>query len=157
MFGPKWSLMVGDADLGRDIRHRIFPRKLAAITLAFAVTPDTNPPSNIHVLIGRNGVGKTTLLHAMARVLIDNDEEDGYTGRFYFESSQSGLSPDTATPFAGVVSVSFSAFDRLPPLADAGDATNNLRYTYVGLKTRDASADNEWRLKKRSELCEEFR
>lgn len=39
------------------------------VRLEFAVCPNSKPPSNLHVLIGRNGVGKTRLLAGMADAL----------------------------------------------------------------------------------------
>ena len=33
--------------------------------------PESQPPTNIHVLIGRNGVGKTHLLNHMTRALVE--------------------------------------------------------------------------------------
>ena len=40
-----------------------------ALALSFAVDPSVNPPTNIHVLIGRNGVGKSTVLNMIAGFL----------------------------------------------------------------------------------------
>lgn len=62
------------------------------LALDFHVEPKSTPPTNIHVLIGRNGVGKSTLLREMAQ-------------RF--------LKPgDAETEIVNVVYSSFSAFDR---------------------------------------------
>jgi hypothetical protein len=43
------------------------------VELSFDVEPDSEPPTNIHVLIGRNGVGKTYLLNLMTRALAEED------------------------------------------------------------------------------------
>lgn len=54
----------------------------------FAVEPGSKPPSNIHVIIGRNGVGKTRLLAGMADALTDNKSVTiGLSGEFSFELS----------------------------------------------------------------------
>ncbi|MFJ7946879.1 hypothetical protein ACIQ6K_24975 [Streptomyces sp. NPDC096354] len=45
----------------------------------FQVTPESSPSSNIHVLIGRNGVGKTTLLRNLAGAVVRPDT-DGHFG-----------------------------------------------------------------------------
>lgn len=45
--------------------------------LSFKVVPSSKPPTNMHVLIGRNGVGKTTLLNGMIRSII----QGGWFGR----------------------------------------------------------------------------
>ncbi len=45
--------------------------------LEFEVEHEKMPPSNIHVLIGKNGVGKTTLLKDMINALEENGENHG--------------------------------------------------------------------------------
>lgn len=83
---------------------------LSGPTLAFEVVPYSLPPSNIHVLIGRNGVGKTTALNWLAQSLASDADAS--------EVSKSGSSDDTKWHFPTVVSVAFSAFDPFVPLAD---------------------------------------
>lgn len=39
----------------------------------FEVLPNSNPPSNVHVMIGRNGSGKTKMLQSMINSLISGD------------------------------------------------------------------------------------
>ncbi|OYQ67871.1 hypothetical protein B9G53_00530 [Pseudanabaena sp. SR411] len=41
------------------------------IVLNFEVEPESNPPTNVHVLIGSNGVGKTRILNYMSLSLVD--------------------------------------------------------------------------------------
>ena len=41
------------------------------LTLSFNVEPESRPPTNIHALIGSNGVGKTRLLNRLARAVAD--------------------------------------------------------------------------------------
>jgi hypothetical protein len=50
--------------------------KHKAPVLTFVVRPESTPPTNVHVLIGRNGVGKTYLLNNMARAVVDGREAD---------------------------------------------------------------------------------
>ena len=50
------------------------------VTLSFVVSPKSQPPTNIHVLIGRNGVGKTRLLHHMTRALVEDGADAGIVG-----------------------------------------------------------------------------
>ena len=45
--------------------------------LSFAVNPKSNPPTNVHVLIGRNGTGKTTLIKNMIRSIRCHDSPHG--------------------------------------------------------------------------------
>ena len=63
-------LAAGGARLSRyafDYQLPPATKNAAEISLSFEVVPDAEPPTNIHVLIGRNGVGKTTLLYRMTR------------------------------------------------------------------------------------------
>ena len=97
-----------------------------AVHLSFKVEPDSSPPSNIHVLIGRNGVGKTHLLNSMTNALVSRHQK---TGCFISNDR------DSDELFAGLVSVTFSAFDPFPPIAsDEEDKTEDIVYAYVGLK-----------------------
>ena len=45
------------------------------IEMSFKVEPLSRPPTNVHVLIGRNGVGKSHLLNAMSRALALREEK----------------------------------------------------------------------------------
>lgn len=56
--------------------------KIPSVNLSFNVVPESQPPSNVHVLIGRNGVGKTRLLHLMTRALIEESADEKDVGRF---------------------------------------------------------------------------
>jgi chromosomal replication initiation ATPase DnaA len=40
--------------------------------LSFNVEPEAFPPTNIHIIIGRKGVGKTYLINNMINSLIDD-------------------------------------------------------------------------------------
>jgi predicted ATPase len=76
-------------------------------TLGFSVEPTSSPPTNLHVLIGRNGVGKSRLMQKLAQCLLGRPEDpkDPF-GSLVFEND-----PMTTASFAGVIFVSFSAFD----------------------------------------------
>jgi predicted ATPase len=102
------------------------------LKLAFQVTPDSSPPTNIHVLIGRNGVGKSYLLNGMARALVSpgkNGDADGI-----FRSTHIYFGETTEIPFANVVSVTFSAFDEFAILPESLNASREIRYSNVGLR-----------------------
>lgn len=94
--------------------------------LEFRVTPESKPPTNIHVLIGRNGVGKTHLLDRMSRALVGVETETDDVGVVDFETEAA----DDTTDFSKVVSISFSAFDSLAPVKPQPGKD----YVYVGLK-----------------------
>ena len=100
-----------------------------ALVLDFEVKPKSFPPSNIHVLIGRNGVGKTHLLNLMTRALVEEGSKTRYTGQFTSEEEDSA-----GGPFVNLVSVTFSAFDPFDPLPDRREKSEGMRYSYVGLK-----------------------
>jgi predicted ATPase len=102
------------------------------LELTFNVEPNSTPPTNIHVLIGRNGVGKTHLLDGMMNSLL-NEKAQKY-GNFYSE--------DYKQIFSSVISVTFSAFDTTEPLPEQKDKTKGLLFHYIGLK----------RIKKGSEI-----
>jgi predicted ATPase len=108
------------------------------VVLSFEVTPDSSPPTNIHVVIGRNGVGKTYLLNQMSRAIVDTEAPSGTHGRFVLDEET-----HTDEAFANLVSVTFSAFDQFVPLPEPRDSLGSVRYSYIGLqrpKTKDAKA-----------------
>lgn len=94
------------------------------LRLSFNVQPKSNPPSNVHVVIGRNGVGKTHLLNNILNSLLSSENTTKYG---IFDATK-------ATLFANVVSVSFSAFDETEPVKEQKDKTKGLQYSYIGLK-----------------------
>lgn len=48
--------------------------KLSEVVLNFKVDPDLKPSTNVHILIGRNGVGKTTILNDMVKAILKVDD-----------------------------------------------------------------------------------
>lgn len=111
--------------------------RVAGLEVEFHVDPDSNPPSNVHVLIGRNGVGKTHLLNNMVKALVSDNETIKKVGKFSIPLNESGapyLLDDTEQLFSGVVSVAFSAFDPFEPYPEKKDKSQGVRYSYIGLK-----------------------
>jgi hypothetical protein len=102
------------------------------LRLDFQVRPQSSPPTNVHVIIGRNNAGKTRLLRAMGLTLLgiepnENQEPGEFIGDF---------------EFSNVVFVSFSAFDPFTlPMTDG--EINGLRYAYVGLHEEVVDEDDE--------------
>lgn len=127
--------------------------------LDFHIKPDSKPSTNIHVLIGRNGVGKTTLLDNMVGAILSNQQDNGEAGEFTNREGMSQFVP-TALPdnyFSGVVSVSFSAFDPFVPPPTQNDRSLGTCYFYVGLKEIfDQNGGRVNRLKEPSELGADF-
>lgn len=130
------------------------------IELEFEVEHDSKPPSNIQVIIGRNGVGKSHLLNAMSRALVVPGDDIEKNGQFVDEGDE--LRDELDTPFANIVSVTFSAFDDFPIIRSKRNTTKGVNYTNVGLRKRirqsDADGNPEWvtLTQEPSELAEEF-
>ncbi|MBT9293313.1 ATP-binding protein [Prosthecodimorpha staleyi] len=133
-----------------------------ALELEFSVSPYTYPPSNIHVIIGRNGVGKTRILKCMSRSLVDTAttvERDGL-----FTAGSAAVWPfDIGADFANLVSVSFSAFDENWVIDNIKEGRSaKIRYENIGLpsidvpiqRTRDS--DYIFNINRDSQLANEF-
>ncbi len=113
--------------------------KAKPVTLSFVVEPESMPPTNIHVLIGRNGVGKTHLLNHMSRSLVDKRADAAEVGSFTVVSEDNeddGL-------FANLVSVTFSAFDPFEPLPNRRDKSKGMPCAYIGLKRSGTTQDGK--------------
>lgn len=125
--------------------------------LAFDVVPNSLPPTNVHVLIGRNGVGKTTMLNSIVGAIVEQRPQ-AEVGRMMTPNGAfwnlDGLPADY---FSSVSSVAFSAFDPFTPPADRTDRTHGVSYFYIGLKKRSGTApQSDVTLKQLSELSSEF-
>ena len=131
--------------------------RYSGIKVAFTVDPNTKPSSNIHILIGRNGVGKTTLLNNMVDALLPERGTVDETGYFATPLPYAGANALDDDYFAGVVSISFSAFDPFTPPDDQPDDNAGMRYYYVGLKKRvNQNAQETWLLKNKDDLCSDL-
>lgn len=122
----------------------------------FAVRPDSRPPTNVHVLIGRNGVGKTRLLAGMADALTENKLDSiGVSGKFEFT--------DKSNEFLNIIVVSYSAFDRFDPItADRRRSDSSIPYHYIGIKKHidiaksDGVIEEQIALKTADDFYQEF-
>lgn len=101
--------------------------------LDFDVDPESPIPTNVHILIGRNGVGKTRMLSLMTKALVAKDALANQSGKFEF----SGNRREKGT-FANVVAVSFSAFDESDLLPDRSTDPDSLGFSYIGLRVCDS-------------------
>jgi predicted ATPase len=110
------------------------------VEFTFAVDPLSRPPSNIQVIIGRNGVGKSHILHAMSRALVEK-EDVKLNGQFVDNDNPFGDRAES--PFANIVSVTFSAFDDFPLIKKLKNATKGVRYANVGLRKRIRQPDDQ--------------
>lgn len=108
------------------------------LKLEFDVIANSLPATNIHALIGRNGVGKTTVLNSMIKSIVSPDQiESRFYEVDYFLDEE--ISRDY---FSSVVSVSFSAFDPFAITSNQIDASKGARYFYIGLKDPNNSGMN---------------
>jgi ABC-type cobalamin/Fe3+-siderophores transport system ATPase subunit len=121
------------------------------LQLTFSVEPDSNPSTNIHVLIGRNGVGKTHTLHSMTRALVAPESIARRSGEF----SNTSDDPDSP-PVANLVSVSFSAFDHFELMPEKRDPTEGIQYSYIGLRRVEDSGKGRGTPKSPTALRREF-
>ncbi|MGW3557971.1 AAA family ATPase [Streptomyces sp. NPDC000963] len=103
--------------------------------LDFRAVPASRPPSNVHALIGRNGVGKTGMMRAMAQGVASGA----------IRVTQRAVRAAKTTP--NVVLVSFSPFDELVHHFDAP-----VEFAYIGLLDRN----EQFRLKTQKMLATEF-
>ncbi|BCL90915.1 AAA family ATPase [Ralstonia pseudosolanacearum] len=110
------------------------PPGVSATKMSFLVQPNSHPPTNVHVLIGRNGVGKSRCIQGLTSTVLELDEKpDAPRGTL----TKLGENADEWA-FAGLVHVSFSAFDSFafPPT----QSQQKIRGTFVGLSDLAMSA-----------------
>lgn len=110
--------------------------------LSFEVAPASNPPTNVHVVIGRNGVGKTRCFDYLSRAFLGLPARDGGPVGEIGSLNPFGLISTFAGKghgFAGLVTVSFSPFDEYGPLVSSNSRLE-VRYAYIGLIRESAEA-----------------
>jgi hypothetical protein len=122
--------------------------KYSGVDLKFVVKEGSLPSTNIHAVIGRNGVGKTTILNDMTQAICDADDT---SARFFEEDLFSEGRQIRSDFFSSLVSVSFSAFDPFDPPEDRTNPEEGTCYFYVGLK-RTAGARETGEHKDASDL-----
>ena len=108
------------------------------VEMTFEVERDKKPSSNIHVMIGKNGIGKTTIIKKMIYALEKccPVEEVGK------------VENDWSIDFVNIVFVSFSAFDE-PIFEENFPNKFPIQYKFVGLVKNKS-------IKSRDTLTEEF-
>ncbi|KAF2392239.1 AAA family ATPase [Pseudomonas frederiksbergensis] len=128
---------------------RLATERQAGLELSFDVKSESKPSTNIHALIGRNGVGKTTILNGMIQAVTGGLG----SGEGFFKEGLFGKSLIGADYFSSLVSVSFSAFDPFTPPPEQSDPAKGTCYYYVGLK-KVVSKNSE--LKTLEEIHQEY-
>lgn len=114
-----------------------YPKRMAGgedlPKLSFEVEAESYPPTNIHVLIGRNGCGKTTALNLMTKSLVAKQKAAEQSGEFSTHSGRRVRRENS--PFVNLVSVCFSAFDSFELKEDDLNSENNIGYSTIGLRS----------------------
>lgn len=139
-------ILKGDAPLTKYhfSYNRSASTKKSEINLDFLVKPNSTPPTNIHVLIGRNGVGKTTLLNDVVTSIIEDDVDSNQVGAVYDYGNKFFSEEKIDNEyFSSVISVSFSAFDPFKPPTDRADRSEGTCFFYIGLKNIEVDDDGE--------------
>lgn len=121
-------------------------KNLGEISLEFKVKVESKPATNIHAIIGRNGVGKTTLLNGMIEAVTCSSPTRGS----FYEPGFFNRKPISSTYFSSLISVSFSAFDPFNPPVEQSNPANGTCYYYLGFKNKVGG------LKEIENLYEEF-
>lgn len=120
--------------------------ELAGFDLTFSVKANSTPSTNMHAIIGRNGVGKTTLLNEMVKAISSEVE----TGALFYTESIIDRQTIHDQYFRSLVSVAFSAFDPF----DLPKENERERYSYIGLI--DHTAEEGAVIKPKHKLYDEF-
>lgn len=112
--------------------------------MSFSVEPKSNPPTNIHVIIGRNGVGKTHLFNNMIQSLLRPNAL-----KYGFFQTNDRIKSDF---FANLIAVSFSVFEDKTPIKQIR-SRKEISYSYIGLKQE---SENKHDVKSPTILKNEF-
>lgn len=118
------------------------------MNFTFNVKPLSNPPTNIHIIIGRNGVGKTFLINNMINSLTKPNDPDLKFGNF------SSLENDNVNLFANLICVTFSAFDEFDHPPEVKDKSLGIQYSYIGLKGVQKDGTRSFMIDLKSFPCE---
>ena len=125
-------VLTGDSSLSDFSFY--FERKdienLSNIKLSFEVTAESIPSTNIHAMIGRNGIGKTTILNGMIDSIANPNKESQLFTKNLFNDKK----VIDKEFFSTLISVSFSAFDPFDPPEEQPNPALGTCYYYMGLK-----------------------
>lgn len=104
------------------------------VTLNFNVIPESNPPTNIHVVIGRNNVGKTFLIKNIISSIYSIDDGIDHGVLRSTNTSTGRLVSARNQAFANVLCVSFSPFDNYSDILARVSNKKAMPFTYIGIK-----------------------
>ena len=147
-------VLEGDAPPTDFNFHFFLPssEKFAGFDLEFNVEAESLPSSNIHAIIGRNGVGKTTILKNMVKAISGNSKDGAeFYQKQIFSQAKMSLGKEF---FTNLISIAFSAFDPFELPTSEENPSDCTPYSYIGLT--DYSGDDGAILKSRTKLHTEF-
>lgn len=104
--------------------------------LNFSVTPETLPPTNVHAIIGNNGIGKTTLIKHMINSICNNITEYGmfrYNDQQMFSTEESEIGN-----FENIICISFNPFDDYSEIENC-----SVYFKYIGIRKEYSSEGYE--------------
>lgn len=122
----KFNRIINNGAELTDYKFKFLRKDEEDLALEFEVLPSSMPPSNIHAIIGSNGVGKTTILKKMVASLLE--EQLNKENKFI-----NMINKDEKV-FANVIFISFSAFDSGGYYRDYKNSEGETFYSYIGLK-----------------------
>lgn len=110
-------------------------------SIEVSVSPHSLPPTNIHVLIGRNGVGKTRILSGLMDEITKNKSPNNISqkGTLQFPSEDMVTEAFKTEKFTNLIVVVFSAFDNFKPVRNLTEK-GSIPCQYIGLKNEDGNA-----------------
>ena len=116
-----------------DIEYTYPTKSEEAITLTFKVIPESFPPTNIHVIIGRNNVGKTYFIKNFIKSVYRSEDREE-VGTLRSSNNETGrLVSSRQQAFANILCVSFSPFDDYTDIREMTAKRKVMPFTYIGL------------------------
>lgn len=95
-------------------------------SMSFVIEPNSLPRSNIQVIIGKNGVGKTHLLSDMIENIVYQKKQ----GTGFFTSKNDVVE----NLFSNVIGISFSVFENNMLNLSLKEENQKIPYTFIGLQ-----------------------
>lgn len=137
------ELAVGNTELSQFDFSYLFPQPDpfdSEVRLTFSVRPLMIPPTNVHAIIGRNGVGKTTLFKGLIQGVLKKSDSDEPVGKLETPDGNEGWLSNKEY-FTALSLVSYSPFDRFGPMR-LTLLPEGVKYSYIGLmKFRDEKGE----------------
>jgi predicted ATPase len=122
--------------------------KISPSKIDFNVIAEHNPPTNIQIIIGRNGVGKSHHLNGMIDSLLGNQISENISGKFVFDELVQSES------FSNLICVTFSAFDEFQ--FHNKQNSSKIKYHYIGLKNLETIKEIKGNSESGGNFADEF-